>query len=66
MGAPEWDEISVILQVAASAALKRLKDNEWMCDVVDKPIKSDILRDAIRAALASTTGVGQSAASAVA
>ena len=37
-----------------------------MCDVVDKPIKSDILRDAIRAALASTTGVGQSAASAVA
>ncbi len=37
-----------------------------MCDVVDKPIKSDILRDAIRAALASTTGVAQADASAVA
>ena len=37
-----------------------------MCDVVDKPIKSDILRNAIRAALASTTRIAQSTASAVA
>jgi two-component system, sensor histidine kinase len=37
-----------------------------MCDVVDKPIKSDILRDAIRAALASTTSGAQADASAVA
>ncbi len=37
-----------------------------MCDVVDKPIKSDVLRDAIWAALASTTAAAQSNSSAVA
>lgn len=37
-----------------------------MCDVVDKPIKSDILRDAIRAALASRISAAQTDASAVA
>jgi len=37
-----------------------------MCDVVDKPIKSDILRDAIGAALASTTSAAKPSASAVA
>ncbi len=37
-----------------------------MCDVVDKPIKSDILRDAILAALASKAAPEQAIASAVA
>jgi hypothetical protein len=37
-----------------------------MCDVVDKPIKSDILREAIRAALACRAGAAQADASAVA
>lgn len=37
-----------------------------MCDVVDKPIKSEILRDAIRVALASQAAPAQADASAVA
>ncbi len=37
-----------------------------MCDVVDKPIKSDILRNAIRAALVCRAGAAQADASAVA